>query len=145
MVMIYSKSGDALTEQFEGCSLTPYKDIRGIWTNGYGNTHNVDPNVTINMSQAVADLMSNIQACVDAINRDVKITLTQGEFDALVDFSFNLGITALEHSTLWTLVNAGRLSEAKAQFPRWDHAGGVEVEGLLKRRLAEQAEFGNVG
>ena len=75
------------------------------------------------------------------VNLYVTIALTQGEFDALVDFVFNLGGGSFEHSTLLVMVNQRNFAAAAAQFERWDHAGGQVVAGLLRRRLAEEAEF----
>ena len=85
--MQYSGAGLALTEDFEGCKLTAYQDSGGVWTNGYGNTHGVVPGSTITQEQAVADLHANIQSSVNDVNRLVTIQLSQGEFDALVDFA----------------------------------------------------------
>lgn len=139
--MQYSKDGLHLTEQFEGCKLTAYQDSVGVWTIGYGHTDGVRPGDTCTEADADAWLQEDILRVVRQINRDCQIDLTQGEFDACVDFGFNLGVHALESSTLWKLLNAGDFEGAAAQFPRWDRAGGVEVAGLLRRRLAEQAEF----
>ena len=139
--MQYSIKGEALTEKFEGCSLTPYQDQGGVWTNGYGNTHNVTPGVAITQDQAVSDLIRNVQSAVDTVNNLVKVELTQGEFDALVDFVFNLGSGNFQSSTLLRNLNAGNYAGASAQFPAWDRCAGQVNQGLLNRRLAEQGEF----
>ena len=68
----------------------------------------------------------------------VGIQPTQGEFDALTDFTFNCGRYGFDHSTLLRLVNEDDLPEAAEQFERWDKAGGKVVAGLLRRRLAEE-------
>jgi len=67
--------------------------------------------------------------------------MSQGIFDSLCDFTFNLGIGSLEHSTLLKLLNTGQYLAAAAEFDKWDHAGGKEVAGLLRRRQAEENEF----
>lgn len=139
--MIYSKNGLSLTEQFEGCELTAYRDIAGVWTNGYGNTHGVVPGSTITQEQAEADLLANVQNSVNDVARLVTVPLTQGEFDALVDFDFNLGSPRLRGSTLLKLVNTGNFEEAAEEFEKWDMAGGKHVAGLLRRRVAEATEF----
>lgn len=139
--MQYSAAGLALTEQFEGLELTAYQDQVGVWTNGYGNTHNVVPGSTITLQQAQTDLMNNIQGSVYVVNKVVTVPLTQGQFDACVDFVFNLGSGAFQGSTLLRLLNSGDFAGASAQFPLWNHAGGVVVEGLTRRRLAEQVMF----
>ena len=141
MIFDYTKDGAALTEQFEGCKLEAYQDQVGVWTIGYGHTEGVYSGQVITQDEAENFVVEDVQKCVHAINRDVKVELTQDEFNALVDFSFNLGIGALEHSTLWKLVQEGDFDAAANQFVKWDRAGGKEVAGLIRRRLAEKAEF----
>lgn len=139
--LTYSPAGFKLTEQFEGLSLKAYQDVAGVWTNGYGNTHGVVPGSTITLQQATNDLASNIEGSEYVVNTVVKVPLTQNQFDALVDFVFNLGSSNFQSSTLLRLLNSGNYSGASGQFPLWNHAGGVVVEGLTRRRLAEQALF----
>ena len=141
--MNYSKSGLQLTEQFEGVRLTAYQDQVGVWTIGYGHTAGVQPGDTCTQEQAEAWLQSDVSWAVQTVNLYVTIALTQGEFDALVDFVFNLGSGSFEHSTLLTLVNQRNFGAAADQFERWDHAGGKVVAGLLRRRQAEEEEFKN--
>ena len=137
----YSKNGLALTESSEGVRLSAYQDSVGVWTIGYGHTKGVSAGMTCSLPQAEQWLLQDVQECVDHINQDVTVKLTQGQFDALVDFSFNLGIGALERSTLLKMVNAGDFSGAAKQFPLWDKAGGKVVEGLFKRREADETMF----
>jgi lysozyme len=140
--MEYSADGMLLTQSFESCVLTPYQDIRGIWTDGWGNTHNVIPNgPAISQEQADAELQDNLSCAVAAVNQYVDIEITQEEFDALVDFVFNCGVSAFKDSTMLKLLNAGDLNGAANEFPKWDHAAGQVVAGLLRRRLAEKKEF----
>ena len=139
--MIYSQSGEALTEQFEGVKLTAYLDSRGIPTIGYGHTRGVSLGDTCTQEQADTWLMEDIQTAAADVNRLVTVTLTQSEFDALTDFCFNAGGGNFESSTMLKLLNASDYSGAAAQFERWDYAGGVQVAGLLRRRQAEEAEF----
>lgn len=141
MAMTYSKDGLHLTEQFEGCRLVAYPDQGGVPTIGYGHTFNVSLGDTCTQEQAEAWLQEDIGAAVDVVNRFVKVPLTQGEFDALVDFEFNLGAKSLRDSTLLRLLNAGNYAGASEQFERWDKCNGQVVAGLLRRRLAEEAEF----
>lgn len=139
--MNYSKTGLQLTESFEGVRLVAYQDSVGVWTIGYGHTRGVDPGMTCTQAEADNWLMCDIAYSAEDVNTHIKTTISQGEFDALVDFAFNLGAGSLNNSTLLKLVNAGDFDAAAQQFPRWDKAGGHEVAGLLRRRLAEQAEF----
>lgn len=141
--MKYTLDGLHLTEQFEGCRLVAYQDSVGVWTIGYGHTLGVHQGMTCTQAEAEAWLQSDIQACVDGINKAGadRLALTQGEFNALVDFSFNLGLGALMHSTLWKLVLKTDFEAAAKEFPKWDMAGGKHLAGLLRRRVAEQAMF----
>lgn len=139
--MEYSKKGLALTEQFEGCSLVAYQDIVGVWTIGYGHTRSVKAGDVCTREQAEAWLQQDIADAVQFVNDHVTVPLTQGQFDALVDFVFNLGDGAFQSSTLLKLINAGDMEAATNEFEKWSHAGGKVVAGLLRRRQAEKEEF----
>jgi lysozyme len=136
-----SETGIQLIEQFEGLRLQAYTDVVGVWTNGYGNTHGVIPGSTVTQAQAESDLLSNIAGSEYVVNTVVKVPLNQNQFDALVDFVFNLGSGNFQSSTLLRKLNAGDFAGANLEFPKWNHAGGVVVDGLTKRRLAEQTIF----
>jgi lysozyme len=139
--LTYSPNGFKLTEQFEGLSLKAYQDVAGVWTNGYGNTHGVVPGSTITLQEATDQLASNIEGAEYVVNHVVIVPLTQNQFDALVDFVFNLGSGNFQSSTLLRKLNAGDYAGASAEFPKWNHSGGQVVAGLTRRRLAEQALF----
>ena len=142
--MEYSKQGLALTESFESCRLTAYQDVRGIWTCGWGSTGPDIVEGTIwTQEQADSRLVMDMQLAVSAVNRLVTIGLSQGAFDAIVDFCYNCGIEAFEGSTMLKLINAGNLEAAGEEFQLWDHASGKVVAGLLRRRIAEEQEFTN--
>jgi lysozyme len=85
----------------------------------------------------------DLQSAENMVNHYVIVDLTQGQYDALVDFAVNLGVNAEKGSTLLKLVNAGDMDAAAEQFQLWDHASGQVVAGLLRRRLAEKEEFTN--
>jgi lysozyme len=138
----YSPNGLALTVQFEGLRLTAYQDSAGVWTIGYGHTGlDVHSDLTITEEQAGALLLQDTASAVAAVNRLVTVPLTQNQFDALVDFVFDVGAGHFKSSTLLRDLNAGNIVAAAEQFARWDRAGGVEVAGLLRRREAEAALF----
>lgn len=154
MSFSYSKTGLQLTEQFEGCRLTAYQDSVGVWTIGYGHTGpDVYKGLTITQERAVELLLQDIAKASAAVNRLVALDraggadtdglpdLTQDEFDALVDFTFNLGAGRLAGSTLLKKLNAGDIEGAAAEFPKWVYAGGKVLAGLVKRRDAERALF----
>lgn len=140
--MKYSTIGlQQLTERFEGCRLVAYQDQVGVWTIGYGHTHGVSEGLVITQPIAESWLLADTANAEDDVNKFVRVPLTQGQFDALVDFAFNLGCGALNNSTLLKDLNAGDKAAAAAEFEKWDHAGGKVVAGLLRRRQAEADEF----
>ena len=139
--MVYSKTGVALTERFESCRLVAYSDSKGIPTIGWGHTAGVSLGDTCTQEQADSWLLNDIQTAANDVNRLVKVPLTQGEFDALTDFCYNAGGGNFATSTMLKLLNAGDFAGAAAQFDLWDHAGGVVIAGLLRRREAERLEF----
>lgn len=138
----YSDQGYALTKKFEGLRLSAYQDQVGVWTVGYGHTgREVHGGMLITEDQADVLLHSDVASAVVCVNRAVTAEISQCQFDALVDFVFNLGCGRLLGSTLLRHVNASEFDLAAAQFLLWDHAGGVVVPGLLVRRQAEMALF----
>lgn len=140
--MEYSDRGLALTKSFEGFRSLAYQDVVGVWTIGYGHVLKFGESFgPITDAQATVLLLADIAAAVQYVNDVVKVTLTQGQFDALVDFTFNLGVKSLKNSTLLKLVNKGDFTGAAAEFPKWDHAGGKVIAGLARRREAEQKMF----
>jgi lysozyme len=140
--MTYSSNGLALTKGFEGCELTAYADQTGVWTIGYGHTGSgVYAGLTITSDIADVFLESDVSGSVTAVNRFVTSVVNQNQFDSLVDFVFNLGPASLAQSTLLRMINQGNFDGAQGQFQLWDHAGGMVVPGLLRRRQAEAALF----
>lgn len=138
----YSDAGLTLTKNFEGCRLSAYADQGGVWTVGYGHTGpGVHAGLTITQDQADTFLLSDVAGAVACVNRLVTAPIQQYQFDALVDFTFNLGCACLASSTLLRAVNAGDFAEAANEFLRWDHVGGMVVQGLLRRRQAEAQMF----
>jgi lysozyme len=131
----------ALVKASEGCRLTAYRDSVGILTIGYGSTGGIKPGQTITQAEAEAMLVDDLDAAAEAVHKLVTVPLTQGQFDALCDFVFNLGEGRLRDSTLLRLLNQGKYGEAAAQFRFWVMAGGHPLPGLVKRRAAERALF----
>ena len=138
----YSDAGLTLTKQFEGLSLNAYQDQVGVWTIGYGHTGlSVHGGLTVTQEQADQLLQSDVAASVNCVNHAVTSNINQNQFDALVDFVFNLGCASLLSSTLLRDVNAGDFTSAAPQILLWDHAKGVDIPGLLRRRQAEKVLF----
>jgi len=139
--LVYSGTGLALTENFEGIKLNSYQDSGGIWTIGFGHTHGVTEGMSCTMEQAYEWLTEDTQSAVNTVNKLVNFQLNQEEFDALVDFVYNLGAGNFASSTMLKLLNQGNLFNAALEFVKWVHCGGKVVQGLLNRRIAETKEF----
>ena len=136
-----SQTGLDLIKKFEGCKLTAYQDLVGVWTNGWGNTHNVDPSSTITQEQADADLVKNVSDDELLVTHFVTSDINQNQFDALLSFAYNCGFHNLQVSTLLVKVNFGDFDGAAQEFLRWNHAGGKVLAGLTIRRQAESDLF----
>jgi lysozyme len=130
---------------FEGVRLTAYPDPAtggAPWTVGAGHTGpDVHPGMTITQDECMELLRGDIAHAEKVINDAVKVNISQNEFDALCSFVFNVGAGNFLSSTLLKLLNNGDYHGAANQFRWWDRAGGHEMPGLLKRRLAEAAIF----
>ena len=139
---VYSNKGLALTKSFEGLRLEAYQDSAGVWTVGYGHTGpGVAEGMTVTDAEAEALLLADLADAVRCVNRKVTGTISQGQFDAMVDFCFNAGRGNFLQSTLLRKVNSVDFAGAAAQFGLWVHAGGEVVPGLVRRRKAEAEMF----
>jgi lysozyme len=136
-----SAAGLDLIKRHEGLRLRAYLCPAGVWTIGYGHTGaDVRQGLIITEAQADAMIERDVQRFEAAVRRLCPAT-TQGQFDALVSFAFNLGEAALDGSTLRRLHNAGDHEGAAANFGKWTKArvsgNLVELSGLVKRRAEE--------
>lgn len=137
--MRLSTAGIELLKRSEGFRRQTYNDVNGFPTIGYGHRlldHESFP-VGISEQQAAALLAADVLIAEQAVVRLVNVPLTQGQFDALVDFCFNLGAGRLASSTMLKVLNSGQYADAAEQLLRWDIAGGHENAGLKVRREAE--------
>lgn len=157
--MRVSDAGKGLIKQFEGVHHRPYLCPAVLWTVGVGRvlypeqaklkvperkTYPLRSEHDKEWSDESIDLLFDtdlmrfesgvLRLCPDS-------ALSQGQFDALVAFTFNCGLGSLQASTLRRLFNSGDIEGAAAEFPRWNKAGGRVLPGLTRRRLAEQALF----
>ena len=132
---------------FEGFRSQPYPDIGGVWTIGYGTTRlpggiPVSPTTPpVDQQTALAYLDAYLAKSLQYLDAVVTVPLNPNQTAALLSFCYNLGDGALGESTLLKLLNQGNYQAAAGQFQLWDHAGGVVVDGLLRRREAEAALF----
>ncbi|BCZ42668.1 TPA: lysozyme [Serratia marcescens] len=144
--MNISKNGIELIKRFEGLELEAYQDSVGVWTIGYGWTQTVDgkkiaPGMRIDQATAERLLKCGVVQYEQGVNQLVKVRITQGQFDALVSFSYNLGLRSLSTSTLLRKLNDGDKQGAADEFGRWVNAGGKRLDGLVTRRAAERRMF----
>ena len=160
-----SQAGIDLVKSFEGIpdgdpatvNIDPYLDPVQIWTIGWGHAIRQNGRFLrgpadraaafalypggITRAQAESLLAADLMDVGRDVQPLVKVTLSDNEFAALVSFAFNLGIASLKSSTLLRELNEGDRAAAADQFSRWVMAGGVKMEGLVKRRKAERDLF----
>jgi lysozyme len=145
--MKMSMNGVALIHTSEGLELEPYLCPAGVPTIGYGSTmyengaHVKLSDPAITKERAIAILFHQLIGYENAVNRYVKVSLNQNQFDALVDFAYNAGIGALQKSTLLKKLNAGDYAGTAKEFDKWVFGGGKKLGGLVKRRANEKALF----
>lgn len=126
---------------FEGCRLVAYADAVGVWTIGYGHTKGVKKGMVISQGQAEQLLKGDLLVYERFVNR-LGVARTQGQFDALVDFAYNLGCGALEGSSLLAAIRGGAgEARIRAEFAKWRFAGGRVLAGLVKRRAWEADRY----
>jgi len=136
-----------LVVEFEGFVPHPYQDPVGIWTIGYGSTRDksgvpvtaATPPITQAAAKALVE--RDLRVSFEEITRDVQVPLSDNQRAALADFIYNLGSGNFRSSTLLRKLNAGDYAGAAPEFDKWDHAGGKELAGLLRRREAETKLF----
>lgn len=142
-----STNCDNLIKGDESCKLVAYPDPGtggDPWTIGWGHTGPfVYKSLVCTKAQADAWYLED-RALAEAKLRgrigDIVI-LNQNQYDALVSFCYNVKLRAAEECHLLEYVRCGYLEKAAAEFPKWDHAGGIILAGLSKRRAQEQALF----
>ena len=138
-----------LIKKFEDVRLKAYKCPAGVWTIGYGHTDGVKAGDKITEEQALEYLKSDVNAFAKKISKALdadEIELNSiHQFDALVCFAYNVGVSALTNSTLWKRLKAKDYTNAAAQFLRWNKAQVdgkyVVLNGLTRRRTAEMNLF----
>ena len=138
-------AGVALVKAFEGCRLTPYRDAIGLWTIGWGHLVSRDreaaPPAPITQEEADALLAADLARMAAAVARLLPVPLTDGQYGAVVSFTFNLGAGNLQTSALRRKILRGDHHAVPGQLMRWVHAGGVKLAGLARRRAAEAAMY----
>jgi len=139
--MHISEEGLCLIKKFEGCEMRAYKCAAGVLTIAYGRTKDVKIGDTCTKEQAEEWLKEEIKEYENHVEDAVIVPLNQNQFDALVSWTYNLGPTNLNSSTMLKVLNQADYENVPAQIKRWNKAGGKVLEGLTRRRNAESLLF----
>ena len=137
------QDGINLIKKWEGLYLKAYQDSVGVWTIGWGSIKNTNlgidvyPGLVITREKAEEWLHVELDEKAVALNRLLNVPVSQGEFNVLMSFEYNLGIGALQHSTLLKLLNQRNYDAVPAQILRYDHGDGRVIRGLTERRRDE--------
>ena len=136
-----SKEGLALIKKFEGCRLESYRCSANVLTIGYGHTGGVLETDVITQDDADKLLEEDIAKFEKYVDDNVTVELNQSQFDALVAWTFNLGVGNLRQSTMLRKLNEGDYQSVPSEMNRWNKAGGKTLDGLIRRRKAEGLLF----
>jgi len=136
----------SLIMRWEGCKLTAYKDVIGVWTIGYGHTSMAGPpyvKAGMKITQKEADdiLRGDLIKYIDAVDKAVKVPVSENMRGAMVSLCYNIGPGAFSKSSLVKKVNAGDVAGAANAFLSCKKAGGKAIQGLLNRRHDERKLF----
>lgn len=135
----------------EGCVRNPYKCPADVWTNGVGNTHNVDKTKILTIDEVAADLRHNIKEAENCINTDFNgRKMNQGQYDAMVSLAFNLGCGNLKTyysrklgkrvpTTIYRAAQAENWNLMCNRIMDFNKSGGRVLKGLQMRRAKEKA------
>ena len=147
-----------MIQHHEGVRQNPYKCPAKLWTVGVGHVmfpeqgklkiEQRDAFVPApeamrkySMEEVDAILRADLARFEKGVATYCPVTLTQGQFDALVSFSFNVGLGTLQRSTLRQKVNRGDMAGAAEELLKYCMAGGKILKGLQNRRIDERAVF----
>ena len=127
---------------FEGFSDHAYQPLPGDkWTYGFGHTAGVEKGDAIDLYGAVRLLKDDVKIFESAVNEVVTVPVTQFQFDALVMFTYNVGVYAFKDSTLLKCLNKSDFVCVSREWMRWKYFHGKPVKGLENRRARELAIF----
>ncbi len=128
----------AIIPELEGVRYAPYYDVAGVLTVCYGHTgKDIVPGKRYTPQECQAMLNKDLQPFARAVERAVTIPADEYQKAALISFSYNVGISAFQHSALLRELNAGRFEQACEGLKKWIWAGGKRWKGLMNRREVE--------
>jgi lysozyme len=139
-MMQVSQAGMAMIERFEGKRNHAYRDIRGIWTCGIGETGpDIGPNTFWTDSEVdehfAHRLSDDFEPSVNKLIGDAPTT--QGQFDALVSLAYNIGVGGFGRSSVLRFHRQRDYDDAADAFCLWYHVGSSENDALYNRRVEE--------
>lgn len=134
-----SKTGLEIIGNAESCVREPYYCPANVLTVGIGSTGNVE-NKIYSDDEISRRWVSDIKTAELCVNRHANgFHLPQSVFDASVSITFNVGCSKMRTSTMFKHLNNGNYRAACNEFPRWNKAGGVVLNGLVIRREKERS------
>ena len=132
-------------KEFEGLRLVAYKPTKAErwWTIGYGHSA-ADVRAGMRITEEKAEeLLKRDLYFVEKFVNDIPNVRTQGQFDALVSFAYNVGVGNLKRSTLLKkIMHDAPTAEIQREFMKWVYSGGKKPDGLVKRRRWEAERYG---
>ena len=129
--------GLAFIKQWEGLRLDAYKCSASVWTVGYGHTATAKEGMKISQVEAERLLYQDLALFEGAVSRAVDVKLSDNQFAALVSWAYNVGIRAMQTSSLISKLNQGNYAAVPGELARWNKVGGRVNKGLSNRRAAE--------
>jgi lysozyme len=156
--MNVSQKAISVIKHHEGVRQKPYRCPARLWTVGVGHVLYPEQGKlkledrdsvalrtedfrTFSMEEVDAILKSDLARFERGVAQYCNVSLTQGQFDALVSFSFNVGLGTLQRSTLRQKVLRGDMDGAAEELMKYCMAGGKILKGLQNRRIDERAMF----
>ena len=156
--MKVSEKAIHMIKHHEGVRQKPYRCPAKLWTIGVGHVLypeqgklklderdgfalKIEDFRTFSMGEVDAILRADLDRFERGVEKFCPVTLTQGQFDALVSFSFNVGLGTLQRSTLRQKILRGDMEGASQELLKYCMAGGKVLKGLLNRRNDERAVF----
>lgn len=138
-MMVMSMKCMDLIKAFEGFFPEVYLCPAGYPTVGYGHLVRQGEDFSLPLSPFEAEqlLWNDLQSYQESVRRLINVPLTQGQFDALVSFTYNLGAGALQRSAMRAKINREEHESVPREMMRWVWAGGRKLKGLIRRRQAE--------
>ena len=127
----------------EGLRLKAYLCPANVWTIGYGNTYHLDNTPVKKGDEITLDEANNlftqkIKLYEDSVNKNLKVPVTQNQFNALVSFCYNVGMFAFQTSTLLKKINSkASFEDISKEFSKWVHAAKKVITLLVNRRNRE--------